>query len=85
MRYEWARPLAIMGVLAALTACNRGEEAPVVDPAIAEAAAFMADNAKADGIQTTPSGIQYKVLKSGPGGGESLTATIWSASTMKAH
>ena len=71
MRYAWARSLAVIGLVATLAACNRGQETPVVDPAIAEAKAFMADNAKADGIQTTPSGIQYKVLKSGPGGGES--------------
>lgn len=71
MRYEWARPLAVIGMVAMLAACGRGEETPVVDPAIAEAAAFMADNAKEQGIQTLPSGIQYKVLKSGPAGGES--------------
>ncbi|PZO05568.1 MAG: peptidylprolyl isomerase [Alphaproteobacteria bacterium] len=70
MRYAWARSLAVIGLVATLAACNRGEETPVVDPAIAEARAFMADNARAEGIQTTPSGIQYMVLKSGLAGGE---------------
>jgi len=31
--------------------------------------AFMAQNALADGVQTLPSGVQYKVLKSGPANG----------------
>lgn len=71
MRCAWARSLAIIGLAATLAACNRGEETPPVDPAIAEAKAFMADNAGADGIQSLPSGVQYRVLKSGPAGGES--------------
>jgi peptidylprolyl isomerase/FKBP-type peptidyl-prolyl cis-trans isomerase FklB len=31
------------------------------------AAAFMAQNAKADGVQVLPSGVEYKVIKAGPG------------------
>jgi peptidylprolyl isomerase/FKBP-type peptidyl-prolyl cis-trans isomerase FklB len=30
-------------------------------------AAFMAQNAKADGVTVLPSGVEYKVLKAGPG------------------
>ena len=41
MHYGWARPLAVIGMLAALSACNRGEETPPVDPAIAEAEATL--------------------------------------------
>jgi peptidylprolyl isomerase/FKBP-type peptidyl-prolyl cis-trans isomerase FklB len=58
---------------AALAGCGR-EAAPGVDP---EAAAnlraaefFLASNARADGVQTLPSGVQYKVLQAGPPGGE---------------
>jgi peptidylprolyl isomerase/FKBP-type peptidyl-prolyl cis-trans isomerase FklB len=34
-----------------------------------QAQAFLAQNAKAPGIQTLPSGLQYKVVKSGPADG----------------
>ena len=64
----------VKGVLAAcllLAAC--GPAAAPSDPNAgkAEAAAFMAENAKAEGVQTLPSGLQYKVIQSGPPGGES--------------
>jgi FKBP-type peptidyl-prolyl cis-trans isomerase FklB len=39
----------------------------------AEGAAFLAANAKKEGVRTTPSGLQYKVLKAGAG--ESPKAT----------
>ena len=73
MSYGWARTAAIIAMAAALSACGR-DAAPGVD---AEAAAnlraaefFMSSNAKADGVRTLPSGVQYKVLQSGPPGGE---------------
>ena len=64
----------VKGALAAsllLAAC--GPAAAPADPNAgkAEAAAFMAENAKAEGVQTLPSGLQYKVIQSGPPGGES--------------
>jgi|SRR5580698_7628686 FKBP-type peptidyl-prolyl cis-trans isomerase len=37
----------------------------------AQARAFLATNAKAPGVITLPSGLQYKVLQSGPPGGAS--------------
>lgn len=46
-----------------------------------EGQAFLAENAKKEGVQTTPSGLQYKVLKSGPAGGQSPTRQ----STVEAH
>ncbi len=45
--------------------------APVADPAIATLAkstAFLAENAKAPGVITLPSGLQYKVVHAGPAG-----------------
>jgi len=44
-----------------------------VDPAktLAEGAAFLAANAKAPGVITLPSGLQYKITKSGPKTGPS--------------
>jgi FKBP-type peptidyl-prolyl cis-trans isomerase FklB len=38
-----------------------------------EEAAFLAKNAQAEGVQTTPSGLQYKVLKQGTGATPALT------------
>ncbi|MDB5456686.1 MAG: peptidylprolyl isomerase FKBP-type [Caulobacter sp.] len=42
--------------------------AAAVDPskALAEGQAFLAQNAKAPGVVTLPSGLQYKVVKAGP-------------------
>ena len=47
--------------------------AAAVDPAktLAEGQAFLAANAKAPGVVTTASGLQYKVTKSGPKTGKS--------------
>lgn len=75
--------LAVAGLL--LTACNESasELAAREDPAEAakagpgaaktleEGRAFLAENAKAEGIKTLPSGVQYKVVRSGPEGGPS--------------
>lgn len=72
MRYGWAKALVILGVAATLTACNR-DAAPAADgaddAALSEARAFMAANARAEGVQTLPSGVQYKVIRSGPATG----------------
>lgn len=40
---------------------------------------YLVENAKAEGVQTTPSGLQYKVLKSGDG------ATPTAEDTVKVH
>ena len=42
-------------------------------PTTQNAVAFMAQNALTEGVQTLPSGVQYKVLKSGPNGGQHPT------------
>jgi len=41
-----------------------------------EEAAFLAQNAQADGVQTTPTGLQFKVLKQGTGVTPALTDTV---------
>lgn len=56
--------LALCAVLS-LAACNRG---PQVDNS-AESKAFLEQNAKAEGVKTLPSGVQYKVVRSGPATG----------------
>ena len=68
MNFGWGRA-AVVAVLM-LAGCGRSEP---VDPNAgkAEAAAFMEKNAKAEGVQTLPSGLQYKVVQSGPAGGVS--------------
>ena len=74
MRYGWVKGAAALMMVAALAGCDRGA-ASGEDPRLAEnlkaAEEFMAANAKAEGVQTLPSGIQYKVIRSGPPGGES--------------
>ena len=70
-------PLALG--LALLTGSSAAAQAPVVSPppslapspAAAAGAAFLAANAKAPGVVTLPSGLQYKVITSGPKTGPS--------------
>lgn len=61
------KALAAVALAAALAGCG----GPKVDPeaaaaGLAEAKAFFAKNAAAEGVHTLPSGIQYKVVRSGP-------------------
>ena len=68
MRFGWVSVVAVAGVLA-LAGCNRDAAGGVDLEANARAAAFfMESNGKADGVQTLPSGLQYKVVQSGPSG-----------------
>jgi peptidylprolyl isomerase/FKBP-type peptidyl-prolyl cis-trans isomerase FklB len=41
---------------------------------LAQAKAFLAQNGKADGVVTLPSGLQYRVVQAGPSGGASPLA-----------
>jgi peptidylprolyl isomerase/FKBP-type peptidyl-prolyl cis-trans isomerase FklB len=60
--------LAVLAALA-LAACHRkeGAQAPAAVPA--EQKAFLEKNAKAEGVQSLPDGLQYKVVRSGPADG----------------
>jgi len=68
MNFGWGKAAIVAAFL--LSGCGQAEP---VDPNAgkAEAAAFMEKNAKAEGVQTLPSGLQYKVVQSGPAGGVS--------------
>jgi FKBP-type peptidyl-prolyl cis-trans isomerase len=65
--------------LALVTGSSAAAQAPVVSPppsvtpspAATAGAAFLAANAKAPGVVTLPSGLQYKVITSGPKTGPS--------------
>lgn len=81
MRSGWVRGAratvfgALLGAgLLASASCGK-KPAPGVDRTatenLAAADSFLASNAKADGVVTLPSGVQYKVVQSGPAGGES--------------
>lgn len=55
---------------ATLVGCNR--QPPVdVEGNLAKAKTFMAENAKAPGVVTLPDGLQYKIVRQGPGAGPS--------------
>lgn len=62
-------PRALTGAALAipLIAASAQAQAPVA-PAQAAPAAFLAANAKAPGVKVLPSGLQYKVVASGPAG-----------------
>lgn len=73
MRFGWVKA-AILGATGAailtVAACNRTPpvSAETLAKNAADAAAFMEKNKSAGGVQTLPSGLQYKVLASGPAG-----------------
>ena len=71
MRFGWGRAAALsLGLLVA--ACG-GDTAPDADLAANARAAefFLSNNARAEGVQTLPSGLQYKVIEAGPANGQS--------------
>lgn len=55
-------------VALSLSACGQSKEAIANMDA---AKTFMANNAKAEGVKTLPSGVQYKIVTSGPAEGTS--------------
>lgn len=71
------RPLATfaLALLLPLAACNRaGAQGVAADPAQVQAAkragdAYLAANAKKPGVVVLPSGLQYRVIRSGPAAG----------------
>ena len=62
------RLLIALGLALTLVACHHGSSASAKANADA-GAAFLAQNAKAPGVQLLPSGVQYKVITSGPADG----------------
>jgi FKBP-type peptidyl-prolyl cis-trans isomerase FklB len=52
------------------------EQALAAQKAAAAGTAFLADNAKRDGVTTTASGLQYKVTKAGTGRSPALGDTV---------
>jgi FKBP-type peptidyl-prolyl cis-trans isomerase FklB len=52
------------------------EQAAEAQKAAAAGAAFLAENAKRDGVRTTASGLQYKVVKEGSGRTPTLADTV---------
>ena len=75
MNYGWARgatALAMIALLAGpLAACNRAPSAPDETAAqnLRAAEFFMTSNARVEGVRSLPSGVQYKIIRSGPPGG----------------
>jgi FKBP-type peptidyl-prolyl cis-trans isomerase FklB len=67
MKSAWLGALALTGAALAPLA---SQAQPAAAPAAAQQtpAAFLAANAKKPGVQTLPSGLQYKVVASGPAG-----------------
>jgi FKBP-type peptidyl-prolyl cis-trans isomerase/chromosome segregation ATPase len=52
-----------------------GDAPPVWRPGRAETEAFLSENSRQEGVVSLPSGLQYRVLKSGHGSGRSPNAT----------
>jgi peptidylprolyl isomerase/FKBP-type peptidyl-prolyl cis-trans isomerase FklB len=56
----------------AITACAPKGGARAAPDQTAQSAAFLKKNAAAAGVKTLPSGLQYKVVQSGPAGGQPI-------------
>jgi FKBP-type peptidyl-prolyl cis-trans isomerase len=60
--------LAAFAVAAlAFAGCDRKPPGPTPEANLAKSKEFMAQNAKAPGVVTLPDGLQYKVVRQGPG------------------
>jgi len=66
MRFGWAS-VAVAATLG-MAACGAGDAGVDAEANARAAAFFLESNAKAEGVQTTESGLQYKVVQSGPSG-----------------
>lgn len=60
------RVLIALAALSLLGACGPKADGPALAASAAEAKAFMDKNGKEEGVITLPSGLQYKVVRSGP-------------------
>ncbi len=69
------RLMPVAALLAAfclpLAACEKGADPKVAAATLSTGEAFLAKNKTAPGVITLPSGLQYKVVTSGPAGGSS--------------
>jgi peptidylprolyl isomerase/FKBP-type peptidyl-prolyl cis-trans isomerase FklB len=61
------RRIAVLAAAITLSACHAHGQPQAPAPGASEA--FMAKTAKEPGVITTPSGLEYKIIKSGPAGG----------------
>ena len=71
MRRALRTTLALIAVLT-VGACAKAGPSPEV---VAAGKTFLAQNAHAPGVQVTPSGLQYKIITTGPAGGARPLAT----------
>jgi peptidylprolyl isomerase/FKBP-type peptidyl-prolyl cis-trans isomerase FklB len=63
------RRLAIVAaIVLSVAACHKAQPKPAADTSANTA--FLAKNAKEPGVTTLPDGLQYKIVTSGPAGGE---------------
>jgi FKBP-type peptidyl-prolyl cis-trans isomerase FklB len=70
--------LTVCLIALSLAACNKAPAASAPASAAATLAAgnaFLEANAKKEGVKTTPSGLQYKIITSGPADGVPPKAT----------
>jgi len=64
------RLLLVLGAAALIAGCQaKAQPDPDLAASAAAAQAFMSKNAKAPGVQTLASGVQYKVIHAGPATG----------------
>jgi len=66
-----SRTIAVLAAVLFLAGCGAPKAQTAADASanLAAAKTFMANNAKQPGVQVTPTGLQYKIVRSGPATG----------------
>ena len=59
----------VLAAALGLAACGPGKKAAAASVTASAGKAFLARNAKAAGVKVLPSGLQYKIVRSGPADG----------------
>jgi FKBP-type peptidyl-prolyl cis-trans isomerase len=73
---EEEQKAVIMDLRKSVMAKMEAKQQAIADKNLKDGEAFLAANAKKDGVKTTASGLQYKVLKSGSGPSPKSTDTV---------
>jgi FKBP-type peptidyl-prolyl cis-trans isomerase FklB len=66
----------LMDLKKRIVTAQRDERKKAADKNLADGKAFLAENAKKEGVKTLPSGLQYKVIQEGSGATPEATDTV---------
>ena len=59
-----------------IVALQQEKHRAIADKNMSEGSAFLAENSKKEGVNTTPSGLQYRIIKKGSGASPKVKDTV---------